>query len=201
MSIEAMKQALDYMQSDLAGRIKKKPHAISALRQAIEQAEKQEPVAIADGTFNHNCPIGSPLYTTPPVAQPAPTQEHQINQLEKFKNHVLANANALGVVLDAPAALVQEPWSDERAYHEGRAAYEASVGYFVEGYHPLFHELTEIERSGWVAKAAKRLYITPQPQCEWVGLTDEEFKDIWLDEKTTFEALKKVEAKLKEKNT
>jgi len=24
----------------------------------------QEPVAIADGTFNHNCPIGTPLYTT-----------------------------------------------------------------------------------------------------------------------------------------
>jgi len=48
MSIEARKQALDYMQSDLAGRIKKKPHAISALRQAIEKAEKQEPVAWVD---------------------------------------------------------------------------------------------------------------------------------------------------------
>jgi hypothetical protein len=43
MSIEAMKQALDYMQSDLAGRIKKKPHAIASLRQAIEQYEKQKP--------------------------------------------------------------------------------------------------------------------------------------------------------------
>jgi hypothetical protein len=29
----------------------------------------QEPVAIADGTFNHNCPIGTPLYTTPQAAQ------------------------------------------------------------------------------------------------------------------------------------
>ena len=28
-----------------------------------------QPVAIADGTFNHNCPIGTPLYTTPPAAQ------------------------------------------------------------------------------------------------------------------------------------
>ena len=43
-----------------------------------------------------------------PPAQPTPTQEHQINQLEKFKNHVLANADALGVVLDAPAA--QRQW-------------------------------------------------------------------------------------------
>ena len=44
----------------------------------------------------------------------APTQEHQINQLDKFKDHVLANANALGVVLDAPAAPMQEPvaWAD-----------------------------------------------------------------------------------------
>lgn len=28
----------------------------------VQQAE-QEPVAIADGTFNHNCPLGTPLYT------------------------------------------------------------------------------------------------------------------------------------------
>ena len=27
---------------------------------------QQEPVAVADGTFNHNCPLGTPLYTTPP---------------------------------------------------------------------------------------------------------------------------------------
>jgi hypothetical protein len=28
---------------------------------------QQEPVAIADGTFNHNCPVGSLLYTSPPA--------------------------------------------------------------------------------------------------------------------------------------
>jgi len=27
-------------------------------------------VAIADGTFNHNCPVGTPLYTTPPQRKP-----------------------------------------------------------------------------------------------------------------------------------
>jgi hypothetical protein len=31
---------------------------------------EQEPVAIADGTFNHNCPVGTPLYTTPPQRKP-----------------------------------------------------------------------------------------------------------------------------------
>ncbi len=80
MSIEAMKQALDYMQSDLAGRIKKKPHAIASLRQAIEQAEKQEPVAMvgsghqllwtgvatyADHARQHGIKVGSLLYTDP----------------------------------------------------------------------------------------------------------------------------------------
>lgn len=85
-----------------------------------EQPAQQEPVAcVIDGDlyFHHEIDWEDLayqghgvelLYTTPP-AQPAPTQEHQINQLEKFKNHVLANADALGVVLDAHAAPVQEP--------------------------------------------------------------------------------------------
>jgi len=32
-------------------------------------------VAIADGTFNHNCPVGTPLYTTPPQRKPLTEQE------------------------------------------------------------------------------------------------------------------------------
>ena len=36
---------------------------------------------------------------------------------------------------------------------------------------------------------------------EWVGLTDEELKDIWVDFDTDINALKAVEAKLKEKNS
>lgn len=31
---------------------------------------EQEPVAIADGTFNHNCPVGTLLYTSPPASKP-----------------------------------------------------------------------------------------------------------------------------------
>ena len=75
MSIEVMKQALDCLQSDLAGRIKKKPHAISALRQAIEQAEKQEPVGeVIDERGNVDYvsyvpSIGTKLYTTPQPQQ------------------------------------------------------------------------------------------------------------------------------------
>ena len=31
----------------------------------VAEPVKHEPVAIADGTFNHNCPIGAPLYAAP----------------------------------------------------------------------------------------------------------------------------------------
>ena len=36
---------------------------------------EQEPVAIADGTFNHNCPIGTPLYTFPQAREPLADEE------------------------------------------------------------------------------------------------------------------------------
>ena len=116
-------------------------------------------------------------------------------ELKAFEALVRADERAL-------AAPVQEPWSDERAYHEGRADYEASVGYFVKGRHPLFHELTEIQRAGWVAKAAKRLYTTPPAaQRQWVGLTDGEANLLWYQVKgLSKEFAKAIEAKLKEKN-
>ena len=56
--------------------------AYEMMREALEEAQpeqptieqslivEEEPVAIADGTFNHNCPIGSLLYTSPPQRQP-----------------------------------------------------------------------------------------------------------------------------------
>ena len=39
-----------------------------------------------------------------------------------------------------------------------------------------------------------------KPAREWVGLTDEERKDIWVDYDTDMDALKAIEAKLREKN-
>jgi hypothetical protein len=43
------------------------------------------------------------------------------------------------------------------------------------------------------------LYTHPQPRT-WVGLTDEEIDEIYLDASTSIEMLKELEAKLKEKN-
>jgi hypothetical protein len=78
MTIEAMKQALEALESQ---RFSKVIEATNALRQAIEQAEKQEPVAWVEPEFwsyleRSNCgtayrlPDGKrePLYTTPPAA-------------------------------------------------------------------------------------------------------------------------------------
>ena len=86
MSIEAMKQALEALE-------KHKPkisesslawithyQAITALRTAIAEAEKQEPVAWMDceGDLYRSepdknwCPPHYPLYITPPAAQPCP---------------------------------------------------------------------------------------------------------------------------------
>ena len=44
------------------------------------------------------------------------------------------------------------------------------------------------------------LYTAP-PQREWQGLTDEDVKDIVFVERSWADAVRKVEAKLKEKNT
>lgn len=77
MSIEAMKQALEALEDPIA--FAKGHAAITALRAAIAEAEKQEPVAWANinkhgditHTNNKRMPWSkTPLYTTPP-AQPA----------------------------------------------------------------------------------------------------------------------------------
>jgi hypothetical protein len=86
MSITAMKQALEaleYLLTYTKGRDDEKIawDAITDLRQAIEQAEKQEPVAWVcygasekhDIDFQQDdidaLPVGTQLYTTPPAAQ------------------------------------------------------------------------------------------------------------------------------------
>ena len=86
MSIEVMKQALEALENPFrSAELKKTLNAAAALRQAIEQAEKQEPVAWIEhersGTgvthlhFNRRKPtlrdevlnpVWTPLYTAPP---------------------------------------------------------------------------------------------------------------------------------------
>jgi hypothetical protein len=65
------------------------------------------------------------------------------------------------------------------------------------------HYKDTLEDGSW---PIRNLYTTPPAaQRQWVGLTDEEFEDIELGCRSTssgkIEAMQKVEAKLKEKNT
>ena len=79
MSIEAMKQALEALEiaaGDEPHDYQKYLDTITALRTAIEQAERQEPVAYSEGRTLHwhegRGVNDAQLYTTPPAA---PVQE------------------------------------------------------------------------------------------------------------------------------
>ncbi len=175
MSIEAMKQALEALESatpkytrqradqkTLGGALdywKLEQHqrlkAITSLRQAIADFEKQEPVMgvevkrIASGGF-----IGNVWWI------------HE--NLQEGVFHLYTHPQ--------PKAEKQEP-----------------VGYVGWG--------VDVEWYGERPYAETDLYTHPQPKRELVGLTDEELKDIWVGFDTDINALKAVEAKLKEKNT
>jgi len=78
MSIEAMKQALEWIDAQPESRMIRAGVICAALRQAIEQAEKQEPVGeIIESSFfdkknklthfyEAQPPVGTKLYTAPP---------------------------------------------------------------------------------------------------------------------------------------
>jgi hypothetical protein len=110
MSIEAMRQAADTLEVGLAYPGMRFYHdniraAIAALRAAIEQAEKQEPVAwrhltqYKEGEVWTYCSIKpmdrdtlQPLYTVPPAAQPAPVQVSPTD----FVDMVMDKEDAIG---------------------------------------------------------------------------------------------------------
>ena len=77
--------------------------------------------------------------------------------------------------------------------------------------HPLrtegaWENTNEHDAKWWSEKAQgweiRTLYTTP-PQRQWVGLTDEEANLLWenTDDRDSWELIKRVEIKLKERNT
>jgi len=145
MTIEAMKQALEALETCMYPQ-QKQIQAITSLRQAIEQAEKQEPVAWMDG----------------------------------YRNIYSLEEKAAGCE-DAVIPLVPaiQHWSDCAVHNE--PAYPKG----------------DCDCGG---------YTIPQPQREWVGLTDEEIGDLKGGYQSGrigsfVELTQAIEAKLKEKNT
>jgi hypothetical protein len=181
MSIEAMKQALEALSDPWSAGPEGVADAITSLRQAIEQAEKQEPVAWitleskwrlkgggnAGGTVPVHAKQSStskyPLYTTP---QP---------QRDTWKNAAIRLGEELSSV--GPAGyynMTAEQWLDWAIDQQPRGKNSLS-----------------------------------QPQRKWVGLTDNERDDIWnrycdeMGEASINDAsdiVQAIEQALKEKN-
>jgi len=156
MSIEAMKQALEALDAYSWEQV---DSARAALRQAIEQAEKQEPVA---------CAV----------------------------------CNEVHAILDADESKIIRNAKD--GYPDGRT--------------PRILTLQErvtalcVYASDWKRWCFENENTTPQPQREWVGLTDEEIEVIevlrappvhpdFVDCDDWVEFARAIETKLKEKNT
>jgi hypothetical protein len=91
MSITVMKQALEALTRIWEDGLENFPEsghdaAITALRTAIEQAEKQEPVAWMDASetalsWENYLDGMKPLYTAPPAAQRQPLTDDRIGQI------------------------------------------------------------------------------------------------------------------------
>jgi hypothetical protein len=113
MSIEAMKQALSALETVFM------PHhpAVIKLRAAIEQAERQEPVAwMADnGTLINACTdphLFTPLYTAPPQRQPLTTREVEL--LDGMIEVQLRHAKQCDGIGNRTMAEKQKGWDMER---------------------------------------------------------------------------------------
>ncbi len=67
---------------------------------------------------------------------------------------------------------------------------------------PVFYSLAELARH-WKPEILTPLYKAPQPQREWVGLTDEEIEDCWDGYLSDYQLqqIREISVKLREKNT
>jgi hypothetical protein len=182
MSIEAMTQALEALETLNSGDSYKTHNAATALRQAIEQAEKQEPVAwmehmpVEGENVAKSVRMTSSKVVAQMMANPIPLykglSEHMVQATNGQVRIDPVTGNAgIGT---PPETSVQEPM-----HPEIKKMYE---NYFDK----CFRESSAAQRT-------------------WVGLTDEEIQEMRLKTldsvATNYETYKAIEAKLKEKNT
>ncbi len=144
MSIEVMKQALEALEQ--VKPLYTKQHAIAALRQAIDKAEKQEPVTIL--------PDGSAFGV---MSFPLPS-DHWLYAPNEYRDGEFEP-------IDLPKPILT---------HALRDAVVAAVRYAVRGATVRGQE-TDFDPDALVKNAVYALcgpYTTPQPKRKWVGTVD-----------------------------
>jgi len=191
MSIEAMKQALDLLEvcngaEIVEGVIIYTDKEITALRQAIEQAEKMEPVG---RVVSANCEYATVQW---------------LRQTSEVGGGDPKNSRSWPIAGDAVYTTPQ-PQQDAWKNAAIRLGEElSSVG--PDGYYNMTAEQ-------WLSWALDQQphgkHSLPQPQREWVGLTEEEIAKVcgfgqftsYSTQLTLSAVARAIEAKLKEKNT
>jgi len=184
MSIEAMKLMVHELEYVLDCINKDKipfdgddfHEALRLGRQAIEQAEKQEPVTIL--------PDGSAFGV---MSFPLPS-DHWLYAPNEYRDGEFEP-------IDLPKPILT---------HALRDAVVAAVRYAVRGATMRGQE-TDFDPDALVQNAVYALcgpYTTPQPQREWVGLTDADIEqEFGFIDELLRDCVYRTEAKLKEKNT
>ena len=199
MSIEAMKQALEALEKMVTPRNFQTHQfcqkAYDDLRQAIAEAEKQEPVAwmVDVDLANYQ---GQSEYRTILAwnAKPVWSGTHEINEVLKAIP-LYTTPPAQEFVCSTGLCHFTLTQTNVGIGERGMQAYEAA------------------KKRGWLGVSDERLMEMPEQspaaQRQWVGLTDEEINELWNwvyyahneAPQTPFSFGKAIEAKLKEKNT
>jgi hypothetical protein len=184
--------------------------AINALRQAIEQAEKQEPVAW------YGDADGFPVYAAPVHARPV---VHAVQctypQCQATNGCVGACSKTAPVhASDISAKRVDETakgkhwWAMQKMVEENErlGLYNEPVAWIWEKELVYMSAVAGQGITEWKANLGLKpqagdvpLYTAP-PKREWVGLTDEEIEAIY-DQENHADVVLLTQAKLKEKNT
>jgi hypothetical protein len=218
MSIEAMKQAVEafehikkYVTDDGAmpenwdAYHEKEYYALEALRQAIEQAEKQEPVAWMVLTqddkklmlYGEEKP---PIFNTPvkliPLYAAPPKSDNELDAIDKSIHEEIERLKTeikrlkelaeyrLKLLMKMPEQADQEP-----------VAYK-----YTDKTNPLIFYFTTHKDSLPNPDVIETALYTAPPKRKWIGLTDVEVGK-YSDRLNGSDIAREVEAKLKERNT
>ncbi len=171
-----------------------------------QQAEKQEPVAWMDGYRNiyslEEKAAGCPEATIPLV--PIANQQKTSGSPIFSELHCICGAEWEWHNHDWELVTTPQPQQAEKQEPFGWVSQHTVKGPYEWQFNK---ELSGVYRDN--AISILPVYTIPQPQREWVGLTDEEIKKFWRDATVkpcyTSELInnfaRAIEAKLKEKNT